>query len=67
MKRNCNGCRADDDGCTLGYKTEITKFRLPYLHDRKPLEECEKPKTYNSYLYLKELNSKKKLKTHDTN
>jgi len=57
MKKTCNGCRAMDSyGCDLGYKTEITRHSFNgYLDERKPLEECEKPKTYSQFFYLLEI------------
>jgi len=55
MKKSCEGCRAHlRTGCALNYKTEIyyrdfAGFKVPL---RKPLQECEKPKTYNDFLTL---------------
>lgn len=44
IKRTCRECRAlAVGGCSLGYKTEITKFRANSVHERKPLELCPKP------------------------
>jgi hypothetical protein len=60
MKKNCNGCRAKNSyGCDLGYKTEITLQSFNgHQDDRKPLEECEKPKTYSQFFHLMEMKRK---------
>jgi hypothetical protein len=56
MKKTCNGCRAINSyGCDLGYNTKITVQRFNGHEDiRKPLEECEKPKTYSEFIHLME-------------
>ena len=61
MKKNCNDCRALlGNSCTLGYKTKV-EYKKVYLTYEipicKPLQECEKPKTYSDYFTL--LNAKK--------
>ena len=55
MKQNCNSCRAlTHYGCDLGKKTEVTNYiGNGYVNERKPLEQCHKPTTYNQYLHLK--------------
>tara|TARA_R110000803_G_scaffold99230_2_gene167282 strand:- start:26 stop:214 length:189 start_codon:yes stop_codon:yes gene_type:complete len=54
MKKTCNGCRALERwGCTLQHKTKVTLYSLNgFQHDRKPLEECEKPRTYSHFFNL---------------
>ena len=57
MKKSCVGCRAlASYGCDLGKKTEVTNYsRNGHINERKPLEECDKPKTYSYYLHLKSM------------
>ena len=48
MKKTCNGCVADNESsCVLGYsrETEYKVFKGFGYAERKPLEQCEKPKT----------------------
>lgn len=60
MKKTCNGCRAINSyGCDLGYKTKITIQSFNgHQDERKPLEECEKPKTYSQFIHLMETKRK---------
>ena len=59
MKRNCNGCKALEPnisklGCFCGLGHEIEEL-TSYYHvstSWKPLEACEKPKTYLEYAQL---------------
>jgi len=54
MKKKCDGCKAlTGFGCGLGYQTKVTRNSLNgYPSDRKPLQECEKPKTIRDFLSL---------------
>ena len=60
MKRNCNGCKAFEQGCafgtyicTLGHKITPSKKLWGIPTEYKPCEECEKPKTNIELLRLK--------------
>ena len=60
MKRNCNNCKALVQNwsgvgyyCQLGHKIECIKqiYGLPVSY--KPLEECNKPTTFNELVKCK--------------
>lgn len=61
MKKSCDNCKSlSSCGCALGYKTEITRNSLNgYPSDRKPLEECEKPKRYKEFVFLLDIKRQK--------
>lgn len=65
MKRTCEGCRALDTTfrtrCDLGFEISASKQYYGLDVAWKPLEECPKPKTYNSYFYYQSLKSRGKL------
>ena len=54
MKRNCNGCKALDDSfypcrCKLGIPIEPLNELSQIIISYKPLQECNKPKTFSEY------------------
>lgn len=55
MKRTCNGCRAASTSCGfcyLGYDIEI-KYKLGFIRELIPLEDCPSPKTSADYVKAK--------------
>ncbi len=65
MKRNCDRCKAlcnNPNGlgrmCQLGHEIKATEYVYEIPVAYKPLEECEKPLTYNQYCSI---NSKLKV------
>lgn len=56
MKKTCNGCRAyNGNKCDLGKKTEPIYMKWVNTQievNRKPLEECHKPKTYSQLIHI---------------
>ena len=59
MKKTCIGCKACGeafDGCWLGYETEsVARYKefKNYFFNKRPLEECPKPKTIKEFKDLK--------------
>lgn len=67
MKKTCNGCRALDfkagyADCELGYKQTEAYRRSIIFREPVPIEQCPKPRTYDSLFELlkaKEISERK--------
>ena len=67
MKRNCNNCKAFEQGidrrpanCMLGYKIEVLKTYNNIPLSYKPMEECLKPLTMSELGYYHNIRMREK-------